>query len=160
VSPEIAIEAATTAAQIETAAHLFDGPRLPDAIERFVGDPNHPLLIAYAARDPVGIVSGVEVTHPDKGTNMFLYELAVDEPHRRRVGTALVRTLADLARGGYDMWVLTDDDREAAVATYRRAGGTAPSGHVLIERPFGRLNGRGDRGDGGLGERQSERTRS
>ena len=39
----------------------------------------------------MGFVSGVEVTHPDKGTEMFLYELAVDEPFRRRgIGRALV----------------------------------------------------------------------
>ena len=34
---------------------------------------------------PVGMVTGVETTHPDKGTEMFLYELSVDVgPHRRR----------------------------------------------------------------------------
>ena len=80
------------------------------------------------------------MTHPDKGTEMFLYELAVEEAHRRRgVGTALVRALAALAeeRACYDMWVLTDDDNVAALATYRRAGGAAPSGHVLIEWRFG-----------------------
>jgi GNAT superfamily N-acetyltransferase len=55
------------------------------------------------------------------------------------VGTALVRALADLAieRRCYDMWVLTEDDNEAAVATYHRAGGTAPSGHIMIEWLFG-----------------------
>jgi len=42
---------------VAAASHLFDGP--------------------------VGFVSGVEVTHPDKGTEMFLYELAVDETFRR-----------------------------------------------------------------------------
>jgi hypothetical protein len=35
------------------------------------------------------------------------------------------------------MWVLTEDDNEAAVATYHRAGGAAPSGHVMIEWLFG-----------------------
>ena len=71
-------------------------------------------------------MSGVEVTHPDKGTEMFLYELAVDEAHRRQgIGTALVQVLRDLARerGCYGMWVLTDDDNAAAGATYRKAGG-------------------------------------
>ena len=71
----------------------------------------------------VGFVSGVEMTHPDKGTEMFLYELAVDEPWQRLgVGASLVHALANLARerGCYGMWVLTDDDNIAALATYLR----------------------------------------
>jgi ribosomal protein S18 acetylase RimI-like enzyme len=82
------------------------------------------------------MVSGVELTHPDKGTEMFLYELAVDEAHRRRgIGTALVEELAALARvhGCYGMWVLTDRDNPAALATYRRAGASADSDQVMFE---------------------------
>ncbi len=70
-------------------------------------------------------MSGVEVTHPDKGTEMFLYELAVDEPFRRRgIGRALVERLADLARTAdcYGMWVVTDEDNTAARATYEGTG--------------------------------------
>ena len=133
------IELATAAAQVDAAAHLFDDPPIASAVERFVADPNHHLLLAYAGEGPVGFVSGVEMTHPDKGTEMFLYELAVDEDYRRRgVGSALVEALADLARtkGCYDVWVLTEEDNEAAVATYRRAGGLAPTNHVMIEFPL------------------------
>jgi [ribosomal protein S18]-alanine N-acetyltransferase len=132
----VRIEAAANAAQIEAAAHLFDEPARPDAVARFLGEENHHLLIAYDRERPVGFVTGVEMTHPDKGTEMFLYELAVDEVARRTgVGTALVDALATLARekGCYDMWVLTDDNNEAAVRTYRGAGGAAPSSHILIE---------------------------
>ena len=58
---------------------------------------------------PIGLISGVETTHPDKGTEMFLYDLSVAEDHRNRgIGRALVGALADLARtrlpwnvGGY-----------------------------------------------------------
>ena len=66
------------AKRVSEAAHLFDNPPLPDALKRFLADPTHHLLIAYSADEPAGFVSGVEVTHPDKGTEMFLYELAVD----------------------------------------------------------------------------------
>lgn len=46
-----------------------------------------------------GFVSGVETTHPDKGTEMFLYELSVHPDHRGRgVATALVAALEALAR--------------------------------------------------------------
>ncbi|HZE00492.1 MAG TPA: GNAT family N-acetyltransferase, partial [Pseudonocardiaceae bacterium] len=53
---------------------------------------------------------------PDKGTEMFLYELGVDDRFRRRgIGKALVAALAELAResGCYGMWVLTDSDNWA-----------------------------------------------
>ena len=64
--------------RIVAAGHLFDNPPVPAALTRFLSDPTHHLLIAYTAGTPAGFVSGVEVTHPDKGTEMFLYELAVD----------------------------------------------------------------------------------
>ena len=111
---------------VAAASHLFDGPARSDATARFLADDHHHLLIAYEDERPVGFVSGVEVTHPDKGTEMFLYELAVDEPFRRRgIGRALVERLAALARaaGCYGMWVLTDEDNDAARATYEGAGG-------------------------------------
>jgi ribosomal protein S18 acetylase RimI-like enzyme len=45
------------------------------------------------------MVTGVEMTHPDKGTEMFLYELGVADEHQGRgIGRALVSALADLAR--------------------------------------------------------------
>jgi ribosomal protein S18 acetylase RimI-like enzyme len=67
---------------------------------------------------------------------MFLYELAVDEPTRRRgIGQALVEALAVLARerGCYGMFVLTEDDNVAALATYRSAGGGKASPNLMLE---------------------------
>jgi ribosomal protein S18 acetylase RimI-like enzyme len=118
----------STPEQVAGAAHLFDHPVRPDAVARFLTDPTHHLLLAVEGEQTVGFVTGVETTHPDKGTEMFLYELAVAEAHRRRgVGTQLVRALADLARrrGCYGMWVVTEPDNEAAQATYRAAGAPA-----------------------------------
>jgi len=126
-------------ARVMAAAHLFDYPPRSDAVHRFLADPNHHLLIAYSGDLPAGFVSGVEVTHPDKGTEMFLYELAVDEGHRRQgIGTALVEALRDLAReqGCYGMWVLTDDDNAAAGATYRKAGGEVESQPLMFSWRF------------------------
>ena len=120
---------------VAAASHLFDGPARPDATARFLSEPGHHLLIAYEDGRPVGFVSGVEVTHPDKGTEMFLYELAVDEPFRRRgIGRTLVEQLAALARaaGCYGMWVVTDHDNEAARSTYERTGG-APETRQVVE---------------------------
>jgi ribosomal protein S18 acetylase RimI-like enzyme len=123
------------------AAALFDVARQPDATRRFLADPTHHLLLAYDADDPIGFVSGIEVTHPDKGTEMFLYELAVDEAVRRRgVGRTLVEALEGLARehGCYGMWVLADHDNEAARVTYARAGGRMASRPVMIDWDFRR----------------------
>ena len=122
-------------ALVLNAGHLFDGEAKPEAVARFLGDPNHHLLLAIAGGKPVGFVSGVELTHPDKGIEMFLYELAVDEGHRRLgIASELVAGLHDLARkrGCYDMWVLTDHDNDAALATYRKSGTDEESSHVML----------------------------
>jgi ribosomal protein S18 acetylase RimI-like enzyme len=121
--------------QVHAAAHLFDRPPRDDATERFLADERHHLLLAVEDDHPVGFVSGVELTHPDKGTEMFLYELAVDEAHRRHgIGRALVRSLAALARerGCYGMFVLTDDGNEAALATYATDGAVREDGIVMF----------------------------
>ena len=121
------------------ASHLFDGPSQPEATRRFLSDERHHLLVAYVDGRPAGFVSGVEMTHPDKGTEMLLYELAVDAPHRNAgLGRALVTRLRDLAveRGCYGMWVLTDDDNGAALATYAAAGGVRRGVHVMFDWTF------------------------
>src|SRR5919107_3253456 len=95
-------------AAVEAAQHLFDGPARAEATARFLAEPGSHLLVAYVDGEPVGFVSGIEVTHPDKGTEMFLYELAVDEQQRRHgVGRALVDALVARARerGCYGMFV-------------------------------------------------------
>jgi ribosomal protein S18 acetylase RimI-like enzyme len=119
---------------VAAASHLFDGPARPDATARFLAEDGHHLLIAYEEARSVGFVSGVEVTHPDKGSEMFLYELAVEEPFRRRgIGRALVERLAAVAReaGCYGMWVITDEDNEAARATYEGTGAVSETQQVV-----------------------------
>lgn len=79
------------------------------------------------------------MTHPDKGTEMFLYELSVDEPKRRRgIGRALVDRLAAVARdrGCYGMWVVTDGGNGAALATYEGAGAVPETGQVALVWTF------------------------
>lgn len=123
-------------AAVHAAAALFDDPLDARATERFLAEPTHHLLIAYDGERPVGFVSGIEVTHPDKGTEMFLYELAVESLARRRgIGRALVEALAELTRerGCYGMFVLVDDDNDVALATYAAAMGKIASRPVMIE---------------------------
>jgi ribosomal protein S18 acetylase RimI-like enzyme len=135
------IHRATTgdAPLVHQAAALFDEAPRDDAIARFLGSDDHHLLLALEGDSAVGFVSGVELTHPDKGIEMFLYELAVAEAARRRgIGRALVEALAELARerGCRGMWVLTDEDNVAAVTTYRRAGATKDERTFLLEWTF------------------------
>ena len=130
-------EAAVVAAQ-----HLFDGPARADATARFLGEPGSHLLVAYVGGEPAGFASGIEVTHPDKGTEMFLIELAVDEAHRRRGhGRALIGALAELARerGCTGMFVLVDDDNEAGRAVYRSAGGAESARPYMVDWSFVRF---------------------
>ncbi|WP_327673631.1 GNAT family N-acetyltransferase [Kitasatospora sp. NBC_00458] len=129
----------TRAGAVEAAGHLFDDPPQPGATGRFLADDRHHLLIAYVDGAPAGMATGVEMTHPDKGTEMFLYELGVDEPFRGRgVGRALVSALADLARERdcYGMWSITEEGNAAALATYARAGAVAEEGQVALTWTF------------------------
>ena len=126
-------------AVVLSASPLFDSPADRAATARFLAAADHHLLMAFEGERAVGFVSGVETTHPDKGTEMFLYELAGDESSRRRgSGASLVEALRRLAidRGCYGMWVLTDDDNDAALATYRRAGASTPEAVVMLDWTF------------------------
>jgi aminoglycoside 3-N-acetyltransferase I len=129
------IERVVDAAAVHLAAGLFDSPPLAAATERFLAQPGHHLLFAFQGERAVGMISGVEMTHPDKGTEMFVYELGVDPVARLRgVGTALVEALAGVARerGCYGMWVGTEVGNAAARATYHRAGATEETPFVLL----------------------------
>jgi ribosomal protein S18 acetylase RimI-like enzyme len=117
---------AARAADLALAAPLMDHALRDEAVARFMAEDGHHLLFAIEGDAVMGFISGVEMTHPDKGTEMFLYELAVAEAARSRgVGRALVGELAELARdrGCYGMWVLTDDGNPAALRAYTAAGG-------------------------------------
>jgi ribosomal protein S18 acetylase RimI-like enzyme len=119
---------------------LFDGPPTEAFTAKFLSSDGHHLLAALDDDGgAIGFVTGVETTHPDKGTEMFLYELSVGEDHRNRgVGRALVEALADLARGRgcYGMWVGTEADNFAALATYRAAGADPPEPCVILSWTF------------------------
>jgi ribosomal protein S18 acetylase RimI-like enzyme len=124
---------------VVAASHLFDGPANAAATRRFLAEEGHHLLVAYVDGRPAGFVSGVEVTHPDKGTEMFLYELAVDGPFRRQgLARGLVGRLGRLAkeRGCYGMWVVTDEANGAALATYQGSGATAERQQVVLVWTF------------------------
>jgi ribosomal protein S18 acetylase RimI-like enzyme len=130
---------ATDEAAVAQAGSLFDEEPRASWTRQFLAQPGHHLGVAYVDGGPAGFVSGVEMTHPDKGTEMFLYELGVDEQYRGRgVGRALVAALADRARerGCYGMWGLTDADNDAARRTYRSAGATEHPAQIMLDWHF------------------------
>lgn len=125
----------TDVPEIVSASDLFDVPADERWARHFLDQPSHHLCIAYEDGEPAGFVSGVEMTHPDKGTEMFLYELGVDESVRGRgIGTALVHALVSRARerGCYGVWTLTERENAAALATYRRTDPMEESDVVLF----------------------------
>ena len=126
----------TDAGAVHRAPDLFDAPPRPDVTVRFLAQPNHHLLFAYDETGrAIGMISGIETTHPDKGTEMFIYELGVAPAARLQgVATELVRSLAEIAhdRGCYGMWVGTESDNAAAQATYRRAGASSEAPFLLL----------------------------
>ncbi|MFG2426497.1 GNAT family N-acetyltransferase [Streptomyces sp. NPDC048590] len=134
------IRPATTTAELLAAAHLYDAPPRPEWAARFLAAGGHLMLIAHVDGAPAGFVSGVEMLHPDKGTEMCLYELSVDERFRRRgIGRALTLALAAEARerGCYGLWVGVDRDNGAALATYRSAGASDDGDFTMLVWEFG-----------------------
>jgi ribosomal protein S18 acetylase RimI-like enzyme len=130
---------AGTVDELTAAEYLFDDPVRPEWAQRFLDAQGHHLFLAYEDGSPVGFISGIETVHPDKGTEMFLYELAVAEPFRRRgTARALIRELAALARerGCYGMWVGVDTGNDIALATYRSAGGKDDGSCTVVTWDF------------------------
>jgi ribosomal protein S18 acetylase RimI-like enzyme len=130
------IRKATSRYHVDAAAEAFDEPVEAPAADRFLRESGHHQLVAYIDGQVAGMVTGVEMTHPDKGTEMFLYELGVIERWRGQgVGAALVAALRDLAAasGCYGMWVLTDEENQAAIRTYRSAGASGGSAALMLD---------------------------
>lgn len=115
-------------AAVLAAGHLFDHPPSPEWTTAFLAAGVHHLLVAFDGDRATGFVSCVEMVHPDKGRELFLYELSVAEDARRRgIGRRLVDAALDLARqlGCYGAWTATEADNVAALETYRAAGAVA-----------------------------------
>lgn len=125
----IEVRMAVTAEDVEAAAHLFEHDLVPGAVRRFLGQLGHHLLLAWDDGRPVGMVCVIELTYPDRGTEMFLYDMRVDDDHRGRgIGHALLDSLESLAFDALcvGVWVVTGtgDKNAGARATFTSRGAT------------------------------------
>ena len=78
-------------------------------------------------------MDSVSVSSP--GTEMFLYELCVDEQFRHHgIGTALVEGLRNIAisRGCFGMWVITHEQNHAGLAPYAGTGAEREGGQAAL----------------------------
>ena len=110
------------------------GPGDEDVVRHFAdAEPQTALLasedsIFFAAFDgetPVGFAFGYDLPRRHGAPSiLFVYELEVDEPYRRRgVATALMTALREASRSP-EAFVLTEPENEAANALYASLGGT------------------------------------
>ena len=90
---------------------VFDDVIQPDLLRSYLADPRLHLVVAINDGQIIGMVSGMHYHHPDKPPEMWLNELGVAEPFRRRgIATALVRAMGDVGRdlNCTALWVLAD----------------------------------------------------
>lgn len=110
---------------LERVADVFDETIKPELVARYVAESNHLMLVAVADGLVVGQVLGVVHRHPDKLTELYVDDLAVDDTLRRRgVASRLMNTLIAMAReqGCNEVWVATEPDNEAARGLYESLG--------------------------------------
>ncbi|MGB3407697.1 MAG: GNAT family N-acetyltransferase [Jannaschia sp.] len=90
---------------------VFDDPPRRDLTESYLADPRLHLVLARDADRVVGMCSGVHYHHPDKPPQMWINELGVAGPWRRRgIATDLVARLSALAAqlSCTEIWVVAD----------------------------------------------------
>lgn len=106
-----------------------------DAQTALLADERTIFTAAFAGDEPVGFAFGYLLPRRQGApTMLFVYELEVDEAHRRRgLATRLMRELFAHA-GGAEAFVLTEPDNDAANATYAKLGG-ARSEVVMWDYP-------------------------
>ena len=105
----------------------YDGPPASDAhLARLLADDRFIALAAYRDGMLAGALAAYELVKFEADrSEIYIYDLAVSEPHRRRgIATALINALRQLARdrGCWVIFVQADPPDEAAVALYDGLG--------------------------------------
>ena len=103
---------------------------------KFLNNPSNFLAVAEAD----GAIAGFILAHhidsmKQEAAAMFIYEIEVQEEHRRKgVGAALISHLRAVAdqRQMFEMFVLTNHSNKGAVAFYQATGGQIEEGDELM----------------------------
>jgi GNAT superfamily N-acetyltransferase len=122
-------------AEAERFGEAFDATVELDLAARYLADERHHLVVAYVDERPAGVATSTEILRPDKPPELFLNELVVIPAFRRRgVAGALLAEIKRLAadRGCIAIWVLTEEDNDGGMATYRAAGGRRVEGSTVM----------------------------
>ncbi len=115
---------------------VFDGPIMPEMLDRFLGCDLHHMALAREGDLVVGMASSNIYLHPDKPVQAWINEVGVAPSHRcRGIGRSLVTAMADHLRslGITSAWAATEHDNAASRAMFRAAGWRATEGIVMLE---------------------------
>jgi ribosomal protein S18 acetylase RimI-like enzyme len=106
------------------------------AVEEFLADSSHYLLLALEHGRVAGSLNGYALKHPDRREPaFFLYEIDVREECRNRgIGKALVNRFVAEARsaGAFEVWVLTNQSNGPAMTMYEHSGLSRPNGDDVM----------------------------
>ena len=95
-------------------------------LERLLGSDTFVAVVAFAHGSVIGGIAGYLLPKFEQArAELYIYDLAVEENHRRRgVATAMIRELQNLAaaRGAYVIFVQADYTDEPAIALYTKLG--------------------------------------
>jgi ribosomal protein S18 acetylase RimI-like enzyme len=135
------LERGDAAVLAAVADEVFDNPVDPMLAAEFLADPNCHMAVALDGGVVVGFASGVAYVHPDKPRELFVNEVAVAPPWRRRgLARCLLSALLEKAKaaGCEHAWVLTNRSNPAGMGLYSAAGGAegADMGQDIVGYDF------------------------
>lgn len=114
---------------------VFDGAVDPRWSAEFLADSRHHLVVARTGGVVVGMASAVHYVHPDKPPELWINEVGVALPYRRRgIARRLLHALLAHGRrlGCREAWVLTEAGNAPARRLYTGAGGTEDAEHSIV----------------------------
>jgi ribosomal protein S18 acetylase RimI-like enzyme len=118
---------------------VFDNAIDPELAAEFLADHRHHIAVAVDDGLVVGFASALHYIHPDKPPELWINEVALAPPYRRRgLGQAVLKALFEVGRAlnCAEAWVLTDRSNLAAMALYLSAGGTEGVGGAGPSNPI------------------------
>lgn len=99
----------------------------PDALRKFLSEPDNLLLLAYDGDKIAGAVIAHELKHPDGDNHFYVHELDTHPDYRRQgVGRMMMDELVKISknRGCAELWLGTETDNIAAQKLYESLGPT------------------------------------